>query len=75
MNLDHDKVKKVCAWRVISIIFATIINFLFLGEMLKSVFLTIVLTIIMTVLHYIFEEIWESQYEISKTGDRKNGQQ
>ena len=74
MNIDHDKVKKVCAWRAISIIFAMIINFLFLGELLRSIFLTIVLTIVMTVLHYIFEEIWESQYQITRTRGRRDEQ-
>jgi len=65
MSLELATIKKVAAWRVISIVTMLIITFLFVGEIQKSFFLTVVLTVVMTVLHYIFEEVWNSRVENS----------
>jgi len=61
MGIEIATVKKVAAWRLISIVTMLVITFLFVGEIQKSFFLTIVLTVVMTVLHYIFEEVWNSR--------------
>ena len=56
----NDKIKKVIVWRIISTIVATIISYIYLGEIKKSIELTFILTIIMTTIHYFYEEAWEN---------------
>jgi uncharacterized membrane protein len=73
MRLELSTVKKVAAWRVISIVAMLIITFLFVGEIQRSFFLTLVLTVVMTVLHYIFEEVWNSRVENSLNRRDNNG--
>jgi len=65
MNLEVSTLKKVAAWRVVSTAAMLIITLLFVGDIQKSLFLTVVLTVVMTVLHYIFEEVWNSRVENS----------
>jgi uncharacterized membrane protein len=57
----NERIKKVVAWRVISVSVGSIISYWYLGEFRKSLELTIMLTIIMTTLHYFFERFWENK--------------
>jgi len=56
-------VKKVIAWRVLSIIVSMFIAYLYLGEIRSAGELTIILTVVMTTLHYFFEIWWAGRYD------------
>ncbi len=55
----NDKVKKVVVWRIISTVIATVVSYIYLGEIRKSIELTFILTVILTTLHYFYEGFWE----------------
>ena len=54
-----DKVKKVIAWRFISTLCGWGISYVYLGNVTRSLELTIVIGFTMTVVHYFFEKLWE----------------
>jgi len=54
--------KKVIAWRIISTIVGIGLTFLFIGEVKKSIIMTITFVVVMTILHYIFEKNWEKLF-------------
>jgi uncharacterized membrane protein len=56
----NDKVKKVITWRVLSTLCGWIISYFYIGNILKSLELTIVIGIVMTIIHYFFEIWWDS---------------
>ena len=56
-----NKIKKVIYWRAITFTVATIVSYLYLGEIRKSLELTIILTVLMTILHYFYEGFWENK--------------
>ena len=62
----NSKIKKVISWRFVSFICAGLISYAYLGELRRSLTLTIILTITMTVIHYIFEILWEKYIENGK---------
>ena len=65
MNTEESKVnslvKKVIAWRILSTVVAFGLTLLFIGEMTKSLVMTVVFVITMTILHYYFEKWWEKK--------------
>ncbi len=54
---------KVIVWRIFSTLVAGTVSWIWIGELKKSITLTIFLTFLMMFLHYIFERIWESVYK------------
>ena len=54
--------KKVMIWRSISFPIATTIAYLYLGELGRSIVLSVILVITMTTIHFIFESIWNWHY-------------
>ena len=57
----RDKIIKVVAWRIISILITAGIFFLFTGDIQSSTQITIFLHSILVIAHYIFETIWEKR--------------
>jgi uncharacterized membrane protein len=53
--------EKVIVWRCISIVVASFITYLYLGELRSSLELAVILTIVMTILHYFFEGWWNKR--------------
>jgi len=53
-------IKKVIAWRLISIFVSMALAYLYLGEIRAAGELTIIFTVVMTVLHYFFEAWWDN---------------
>jgi len=51
---------KVIVWRIFSTIVAGTVSWIWIGELKKSLTLTIFLTFLMMFLHYFFEKAWES---------------
>ena len=60
-NRMTNKLKKVLIWRALSFTVASIITYLYLGELRSSIELAIILTIVMTTIHYFYEGMWENQ--------------
>tara|TARA_B100000214_G_C23743838_1_gene524533 strand:+ start:335 stop:532 length:198 start_codon:yes stop_codon:yes gene_type:complete len=56
----NEKIKKVIAWRILSLICGWIISYFYIGTVLKSLELTVVIGITMTIIHYFFESWWEN---------------
>jgi len=55
----NEKLRKVIAWRVVSLVFSLLITWLYLGEIQRSLELTLILMGTLTIIHYIFESIWD----------------
>jgi uncharacterized membrane protein len=55
-----DKLKKVLAWRMLSILVASTVSVGYMGEWERPLILTGLLTVIMTALHYVFELVWDN---------------
>ena len=53
-------VKKVIAWRLISITTASLVAWPFMGSFDRSLGLTLLLNAVIMVVHYNFERLWES---------------
>ena len=51
---------KVIVWRIFSTTVAGTVSWIWIGELKKSLTLTIFLTFLMMFLHYLFETVWES---------------
>ena len=58
MTTRQNDISKVVVWRVISTLTAGTISYLYLGELRRSLELTVILVVIMTSLHYFFEGWW-----------------
>ena len=58
MKLCKKTVKKVMAWRLLSITSASLIAWPFMDSFSRSLGVTLLLNCVMTVLHYNFEKIW-----------------
>ena len=58
VTIRRDDISKVIAWRVISTLTAGAVSYLYLGELRRSLELTVILVVIMTSLHYFFEGWW-----------------
>ncbi len=54
-----EKLRKVIVWRIISLISSLLITWLYLGEIQRSLELTLILMGTLTIIHYIFESIWD----------------
>ena len=53
------KLRKVLAWRVLSVLVASSISVAYLGEWERPLVLTGLLTVVMTGLHWVVEWFWE----------------
>ena len=53
------RLRKVIAWRVLSVLVASSISVAYLGEWERPLVLTGLLTVVMTGLHWVFEVVWE----------------
>ena len=58
-----EKLKKVISWRCVSIACSLLITWLYLGEINRSLELTMILMGSLTVIHYIFETIWDINFD------------
>ena len=58
-----DLVKKVVAWRVISILLTLVIMYVVTGDVKSATGITFTLHIVLTACHYAFEKCWEKLYE------------
>ncbi len=56
-----EKLRKVIVWRIISLISSLLITWLYLGEIQRSLELTLILMGTLTIIHYIFESIWDTK--------------
>ena len=56
-------VTKVILWRIISFTLATIVTYIFIGQLRSSIYLSLVINALITIVHYIFEKWWENQFE------------
>ena len=59
-----EHLKKVIIWRTISFPTVTTITYLYLGELTKSITLTVILLVVMTTLHFFFEHFWNKHYKL-----------
>jgi len=50
---------KVITWRVLSFVICGLVSWWYLGELRRSLTLTVILTLLMTAIHYFFEKLWE----------------
>ncbi len=55
----NDKMKKVIVWRILSTFCGWGITYLYLGNITRSLELTVVIGFTMTIVHYFFEKWWE----------------
>jgi len=53
------RLKKVILWRILSTVVATILTYIWFGEIKKSLMMVITFMIVMTIMHYFFEKWWE----------------
>ena len=60
--MKKDVLKKVIAWRVLSTSVGVFITYLFLGDVQRSLTITVTFVVIMTALHYTFETCWEKYF-------------
>jgi uncharacterized membrane protein len=51
---------KTITWRIVAIISSFVITYLFLGDILQSVSLTILLNVTAVILYYFHERVWNS---------------
>jgi uncharacterized membrane protein len=58
-GLCKDTVKKVIAWRIVSITTASLIAWPLIGTFSRSLGITLILNAAMIVIHYNFERLWE----------------
>ena len=58
-----DRLYKVIAWRVLSILITVILLFALTGNIKSSTGVAILLHCFLTVAHFMFETIWESIHE------------
>lgn len=56
---------KVVAWRAISLPTSTVITYLYLGELTKSIILSAILVVVMTSIHFVFESVWDKYFLFS----------
>ncbi len=56
-------VTKVILWRIISFTLATIVTYIFIGQLRSSIYLSLVINALITIVHYFFEKWWENQFE------------
>ena len=54
-----NKLAKVLVWRVLSFIVSSLITWMYLGEFVRSIILSLILVVVMTSLHFVFEVLWE----------------
>ena len=54
-----NKLAKVLVWRVLSFIVSSLITWIYLGEFVRSLILSLILVVVMTSLHFVFEVLWE----------------
>ena len=59
--IKNDKLKKVICWRFLSTLCGWFITYLFLGEVIRSLELTVVIGFTMTIVHYFFEKWWDRE--------------
>jgi len=57
-----DTLKKVTAWRIISISTASLLAWPFMESYTRSLTVTLLINPIMTVIHYGFEKYWLSRH-------------
>ena len=55
-----NRIRKVLAWRMLSILVASTVSVVYMGEWERPLILTGLLTVIMTALHYVFELAWDN---------------
>lgn len=55
-----NRIRKVLAWRMLSIFVASSISVAYMGEWERPLILTGILTVVMTALHYVFETVWHN---------------
>ena len=58
----NKNLKKVILWRSISFPIATTIAYSYLGELARSITLSIILVVTMTTIHFIFETLWNKYH-------------
>jgi len=56
----NDKIRKVIIWRVLSTILGWGITYMYIGELFKSLELTVVIGSAMTIIHYYYEGWWDN---------------
>ena len=52
-------IKKVILWRIISFTLATIVTYIFIGQLRSSIYLSLTINGLVTIVHYFFEKWWE----------------
>ena len=59
----EENLKKVIIWRILSFIVSSLITWAYLGELKKSLVLSVILVVVMTTIHFFFETIWDRHYK------------
>lgn len=64
INPEHQSLKKVLCWRVITVIVSMTIAYYYLGELFSSVQMVAIEALILTIIHYVFEELWKDSNDV-----------
>lgn len=59
MYYKEERLKKILAWKIVSISSTAFITWLHIGSIIKSAYFAFVLHIALTVLYYTFSFIWD----------------
>jgi uncharacterized membrane protein len=58
----NKNLKKVIIWRSISFPIATTIAYSYLGELARSITLSVIMVVTLTTVHFIFETLWNKYH-------------
>jgi len=56
----NNLVWKIIAWRIISFSLTTLVTYVYVGNLLKSVDLAIILQVVLAATQFVFETLWEN---------------
>tara|TARA_Y100001973_G_C5149578_1_gene307333 strand:+ start:81 stop:269 length:189 start_codon:yes stop_codon:yes gene_type:complete len=57
--MNKNNIKKVIIWRFFSTPIGVLLTYSYLGEITKSIELSLIFIVLMTFLHYVYEEWWD----------------
>ena len=66
ISKNKDILRKVIAWRVISIIITYIVMLIYIGDALAATWFSVFLHLFLTSINYIFEIVWSRFFEKKK---------
>lgn len=61
MYYKEERLKKILAWKIVSILSTTLLTWIHIGSIFKSAYFALVLHVFLTFLYYTFSFFWDKK--------------